>query len=251
MEAEYQHKILVVDNDERMAKTIGKQLETEGLKVALTDCSQAALKQINETQKPFSIIISDQRSDEGPDSLGTEFLKQAKKITPDSQRFLLTACSDTQIIINAVNKGAIQRYIPKPWDHKLLIKAIQQGLNQFEHCLEHDKLLGLAKEQNSKLYDLNCEFMEKAKAHNSEQHTLKKEIKRLETLISDLKPTDKITLDDICSQIENSIKNDSDIDSEKMTQLFSETTRVLFKQFNEIAARNGFEMPLPKGSIPC
>ncbi len=254
MEAEYQHNVLVVDDDAQIAKTIKKQLEAEGLAVVLADNSKEALRRINESKRPFSVIISDQRSNDGPDSagtVGTEFLKQAKKITPDSQRFLLTACSDIEIIINAVNKGSIQRYIPKPWNHKFFIKAIRQGLKQFERCHEHDKLLGLAKGQNSKLYDLNCELMEKTIAHNSERHALKKEIERLEILISDLNPTDQITLGDISNQIENCIKNNNGIDPDKMTRLFSKTTQLLFGQFNEIATRNGFEMPLPECDTTC
>ncbi|MCF6246808.1 MAG: response regulator [Desulfobacula sp.] len=257
MEAEYQHKILVVDDDAQVAKIIGKQLEAEGVEVVLADSSESALKRINENQKPFSLIISDQRSDEMQDTMsttgtvGTEFLKQAKKITPDSQRFLLTACSDIGIIINAVNKGCIQRYISKPWDRNFLIKAVQHGLKRFERCLENDKLLGLAKTQNSKLYELNCELMEKTRAHNNESQKLKKEIERLESLIANLTCTGQIKQADVIDQIEDIIKNDTGIDTEKMTQLLFETIRILYDQFNEIATRNGFEMPIPKDGTPC
>lgn len=251
MDADYQHKVLVVDDDPQIAETIGRLLETQGLTVILTNNSESALQHINEAKRPFSLIISDQRSDGGPKAVGTEFLRQARKITPDSQRILLTACSDIDSIIHAVNRGAIQGYIRKPWDQNLLIKAIRQGIKQFERCLENDRLMELAKAQNSKLYELNCELMEKTKTRNSEHHTLKKDIEELEKAVSNFNVPNPASDNRLIEQILSTIKTDGNIDKKKMTQLMSKTIMVLYNHFYELGIRNGFEIPPPTGGPPC
>ena len=153
MESEYQHKVLVVDDDEQVGKTIGLILQREKIEYVLADSGESALEEIKKTKKPFSLIIADQRLG-GME--GTRFLEHTKELTPDSTRFLMTAYSETETLINAVNKGSVQRYIVKPCEAKDIAKAIKSGIKLYELFLDNKKLLILAKKQNAKLYDLNC-----------------------------------------------------------------------------------------------
>ena len=71
------------------------------------------------------IIISDQRM---PNTTGVEFLEQTLKLYPDSIRLLITAHTDIEIFIEAINRGQITKYIQKPWDLEKLSLAI-------DHCV--------------------------------------------------------------------------------------------------------------------
>lgn len=51
-----------------------------------------------------------------PEMLGVEFLEQAKKLYPDAKRVLLTAYSDTDAAIRAINEVQLDYYLMKPWD---------------------------------------------------------------------------------------------------------------------------------------
>jgi response regulator RpfG family c-di-GMP phosphodiesterase len=51
-----------------------------------------------------------------PEMDGVQFLEQARGRWPDTLRLLLTGNADVRLILDAVNRGEIYRYITKPWD---------------------------------------------------------------------------------------------------------------------------------------
>lgn len=71
------------------------------------------------------IIISDQRM---PHITGIEFLEKAAALYPDSIRLLITAYSDIDVVIKAINLGQVSKFIQKPWDWEKLTIAI-------DHCV--------------------------------------------------------------------------------------------------------------------
>jgi len=73
------------------------------------------------------IILSDQRM---PNTTGVDFFEWLKKNYPEPVRILITAYSDINIIIDAINKGEIFRYIKKPWDENDLKITL---INAYEH----------------------------------------------------------------------------------------------------------------------
>ena len=248
MDPDYLHKILIADGDHKAAKPLGKLLEKEKAELVFADSGSSALKKIQQAKKPFSMIIAEQTL-EG--MTGTRLFEHVKKISPDTQRFLLTDFSDINTIMNAVNKGSIQRYVQKPWQPDDLSKAIRSGLDHFEHSLEHEKLLGLAKNQNAKLYDLNCQLMETTTCHNKELQELDKQIKSFEDKINALTSADTISLSAVMAAIKDSLGADTPLDNKNAAPLLHETIRTLYDQLNDIANRSGFEMPPPRGVIEC
>ena len=58
------------------------------------------------------LLIADQRM---PEMTGVQLLEKARELLPDSQRMLLTAFSDIQAVMDAVNRGQVNRYFVKPW----------------------------------------------------------------------------------------------------------------------------------------
>src|SRR4029434_683593 len=51
-----------------------------------------------------------------PGLLGNEVLAQAREIYPLARRVLLTAYSDIQAAISAINEAHLDHYLSKPWD---------------------------------------------------------------------------------------------------------------------------------------
>jgi signal transduction histidine kinase len=71
------------------------------------------------------VVLADQRM---PDITGVELLAIVKDRYPDTIRVLVTAYSDQEPIVQAVNRIEIARFIGKPWDngemHALLLGAV-------------------------------------------------------------------------------------------------------------------------------
>src|SRR5262245_22829875 len=62
-----------------------------------------------------AVIVTDQRM---PGMSGIEVLKHAMKQRPDAVGVLLTAYTDLPVLLEAINSGAVYRYVQKPWDSK-------------------------------------------------------------------------------------------------------------------------------------
>jgi response regulator RpfG family c-di-GMP phosphodiesterase len=63
-------------------------------------------------EEHFPIIISDQRMD---GMSGSELLAEVRRLYPDTVRMLLTAHTDFNAVVEAVNQGRIARFVGKPW----------------------------------------------------------------------------------------------------------------------------------------
>ncbi len=220
----------------------------------LVNKGEAALEEIKKAEQPFSVIIADL----GHDSMtGIEVLEQAKEITPDTIRVLMTSHSQVDTIINAVNKGAIQNFIATPWKDEDLEKAIISSIKLYNVFLENKNILKSAKKQSTTLYELNKELMGATKNHNKTIHTLdnnietlKKELQTVPAQTSDNHDStpDQI-IDRMTDEIKTNLKTDTGLDAQKTQTLFNNTIKGLYDRFNEIAYRNGFEMPVIKGEI--
>jgi response regulator RpfG family c-di-GMP phosphodiesterase len=70
------------------------------------------------------VIVSDQRM---PDGTGTEFLSQVKEMYPDTVRLVLSGYTDLNSVTDAINRGAIYKFLTKPWDDEDLRRQIKEA----------------------------------------------------------------------------------------------------------------------------
>ena len=118
------------------------------------------LNKLRTAQKPYSLIISDQRM---PEMSGVQFFAQAKDIFPDAVRILLTGYADSDAIIDAINKGGVHLYFTKPWHEEEILLHIKQSLSKVEILAENKRLVELIKIKNKELLKLNKTLEKKAK----------------------------------------------------------------------------------------
>ncbi len=89
------------------------------------------------SETPVGVIISDQRM---PGKTGVDLLTHARKAHPGTVRILATAYADIDSAIDAVNSGAIYRYIAKPWDIRELRGVLLRAMEFFIVQRERDLL---------------------------------------------------------------------------------------------------------------
>ena len=100
------------------------------------------------TSHPVSAIISDQRM---PHMTGVELLEKSIKSAPQAVRILITAYSDIDVVIQAINSGKIYHFESKPWDRVRLRNTVQKGIEAHELTLKIE-------EQNKTLKEINSEL---------------------------------------------------------------------------------------------
>ncbi len=111
--------IFVVDDDPQVLRAVSRDLKKKYRKeyrVISTDSANEALKTLIELKKKgdeIALFLSDQRM---PEMQGVDYLEKAAEIYPGARRVLLTAYSDTDAAIKAINEVQLDYYLMKPWD---------------------------------------------------------------------------------------------------------------------------------------
>ncbi|WP_345947531.1 FAD-dependent oxidoreductase [Mucilaginibacter sp. PAMB04274] len=111
--------ILIIDDDVQVLRAVSRDLRAQyskEYKIMSTESALEALDTLLELKNAGDVValfISDQRMPEMP---GVDFLQKAAKIYPDAKRVLLTAYSDTDAAIKAINDVQLDYYLMKPWD---------------------------------------------------------------------------------------------------------------------------------------
>ncbi|EOR94286.1 Thioredoxin reductase [Arcticibacter svalbardensis MN12-7] len=150
--------LFCIDDDAQVLRALSRDLKSryrDRYKVVSTTLVQEgldsllALKNMGET---VAVFISDQRM---PQLEGVEFLEQAMKFYPEAKRVLLTAYSDTDAAIRAINNVQLDYYLVKPWDppEERLYPVIDDLLEDWQETYHPDfkgiKVIGYQYSQNS------------------------------------------------------------------------------------------------------
>src|SRR5262245_33812567 len=76
-----------------------------------------------------------------PKMTGLELLREARAVRPDAVGNILTAFTDVDVLIDAINQGEIYRYITKPWDAKEVRGVLGQAIERFHLRRENRRLI--------------------------------------------------------------------------------------------------------------
>ena len=111
--------IFSIDDDPQVLRAISRDLKTKygkEYKIISTDSANEALESLTDLKNASDVVamfVCDQRM---PEMEGVNFLEKAIKIYPKAKRVLLTAYSDTEAAIKAINDVQLDYYLTKPWD---------------------------------------------------------------------------------------------------------------------------------------
>jgi thioredoxin reductase (NADPH) len=111
--------IMIVDDDPQVLAAVRRDLRSryrENYAVLSATSGVEALTATRELKSrgdALAIVISDQRM---PGMLGNELLAGTREVFPIARRVLLTAYSDIEAAVKAINEAHIDHYLSKPWD---------------------------------------------------------------------------------------------------------------------------------------
>ncbi|MGN6542596.1 MAG: FAD-dependent oxidoreductase [Ginsengibacter sp.] len=135
--------IFVIDDDVQVLRAITRDLKNkyrQDYRVLSTSSAKEALDSLLELKnrgESVAMFISDQRM---PEMEGVDFLAQAMEYYDDAKKVLLTAYSDTDAAIKAINNVRLDYYLTKPWDppEERLYPVINDLLDDWQNDFHPD-----------------------------------------------------------------------------------------------------------------
>jgi diguanylate cyclase (GGDEF)-like protein/PAS domain S-box-containing protein len=124
--------LLLVDDEAGILNSLKRLLRREGYRILTTTDPTEGLELL--ATNDVQVIISDQRM---PQMSGTEFLSRVKELHPDTIRMVLSGYTDLQSITDAINRGAIWRFLTKPWEDEALRTLVREAFREYD--LRHKK----------------------------------------------------------------------------------------------------------------
>lgn len=97
-------------------------------------------------REPIALALVDQRM---PGMSGVEVMEAIRKEHPDVLRVMITAYTDLDVVIDAINRGAVYQYFRKPWDHEDIRTGVMRGIEVY-HLKQESRRLQAERVENMK-----------------------------------------------------------------------------------------------------
>ena len=137
------YTILLVDDERNVLNALNRLLRGEDRQILTAETATQGWEKLKEVGGA-DLIISDNRL---PDISGIEFLTKVRQSYPDTIRIMITGYPGLDSAIEAINKGQVYRYIPKPWENKELELIVKQALEYYDVLRDNRILLRIARQQ--------------------------------------------------------------------------------------------------------
>lgn len=119
--------LLLLDDEENVLRSLVRLFRRDGYQILTASSVREAFDLL--ASNGAQVIVSDQRM---PDMSGTEFLSRVRDLYPDTIRMVLSGYTDLATITEAINHGAIYRFLTKPWNDDELREHIHEAFRTHE-----------------------------------------------------------------------------------------------------------------------
>src|SRR5215831_8995549 len=148
-------RLLVVDDEESVAVTIGAILEMDGYQVAISTSGADALRRLHEAE--FDLVLTDLRLD---DADGMSVISEVCRVQPETVSIVLTGFASLESAIKALREGAYD-YLIKPCDVDELRAVVARGIERRQLGVQLRARLGELQAANTTIHRLNAELQER------------------------------------------------------------------------------------------
>ncbi len=130
--------LLLVDDEPNILSALKRLFRRDGYTILASHSAEEALTLL--AKQTVDVILSDQRM---PGMTGVDFLRQVKETHPQTIRIVLSGYTDLQFITDAINEGAIYKFLTKPWDDAQLRAQVGEAF-QRKHIADTNQHLNAA-----------------------------------------------------------------------------------------------------------
>jgi diguanylate cyclase (GGDEF)-like protein/PAS domain S-box-containing protein len=143
---EAKRTLLLVDDEANILSSLKRLLREDGYHILTANGGQEGLLLLGAND--VDVILSDQRM---PNMTGVEFLHKAKELYPHTVRMVLSGYTELQSVTDAVNEGAIYKFLTKPWDDTQLRSHVAEAFRIKKMSDENQRLSSELRSANLEL----------------------------------------------------------------------------------------------------
>lgn len=153
--------LLLVDDEENVLNALQRVLRRDGYSLHIARTVSEAFEIL--AREPIEVVLSDQRM---PEKSGSEFLSEVKDKYPGTVRLMLSGYTEVGSVTEAINRGAIYKFLTKPWDDEQLRANIREAFQRHEMEAQNIRLHRQVEEVNAQLLQLNHTLEQELLARN-------------------------------------------------------------------------------------
>lgn len=120
-------RIMLIDDEINVLRSMHRLLlrhfPVDEVAIALFDDPREALLWAGEHS--FDVAISDYRMARMD---GIKLLEELRNSHPETVRMIVSGAADQSVLIDAINRAQIFRFVAKPWDEAALVAAVRDAL---------------------------------------------------------------------------------------------------------------------------
>jgi FixJ family two-component response regulator len=155
--------LLLVDDEENITSALVRLLRRDGYRILRANSGEGGLELL--AQNEVGVIISDQRM---PGMSGVEFLSKVREAYPDTVRIVLSGYTELNSVTDAINRGAVYKFLPKPWEDELLRANVEEAFQRYEMRRENARLAKELENANQELVKINHDLEQRVEEKTRE-----------------------------------------------------------------------------------
>ncbi|MDB5814074.1 MAG: response regulator [Rhodocyclales bacterium] len=119
-------RIMLIDDERNVLSALSRLLRQDWGDRALIETHSNPVHAIEQAKtRYYDAIMSDYRM---PEMDGIALLTRIRELQPTTARIILSASTDFDVLMVAINEVGISRFLPKPWDDDEVIKAVRNAV---------------------------------------------------------------------------------------------------------------------------
>ncbi len=119
-------KVLLVDDEPGVLAALARELRTGPWEIITCESPAQALHEID--RQPLALVLADYRM---PGINGVELLEYCRLRRPATMRIIMSGYSERDILLEAINRASVFRYLCKPWNSEELLDSVVRAVDAY------------------------------------------------------------------------------------------------------------------------
>ncbi len=132
-----QRTLLLVDDETAILNALKRVLRRTGYQILSAESGVKALEVLQDNPD-IQVVLTDYRM---PGMTGGELLVEVKERFPHVMGLILSGYADFGAVTNALNSGAVHKFLIKPWNESEILDALSSSFSQSSLRMQSSEVL--------------------------------------------------------------------------------------------------------------